>query len=73
MIGPDHQAGITVRPFTAGVAHGVDTSFETEFVHLAAVFLGHAASSRQGAVIPEATICPEAQLVGRTLCHNGLE
>lgn len=41
-------------------------------MHLAAVPFRHAAPGRQGAVVAIATICLEAQLVRRALCHNEL-
>lgn len=42
-------------------------------MHLAAVLLRHAAPGRQGAIVAIATVCLEAQLLGRALRRDELE
>lgn len=58
----DSWAGVTVGRITAAVTHDEDAAFVPDAVSLAAVLPRHAAPARQGTVVPEATICLEAQL-----------
>ena len=71
--GVEVRAGVTVRRIAAVEGHGVDGPSEAEALHQAALLLRHAASGRQGAVVPVATVCFEAQLVGRAFRHNEVE